>query len=131
MRAIKIKSCIVLLCFVAVAGFYSCKKNTGPPEPVITLTLPTDTTIINAGDTVELKWTISDNKSLHEVFFTLAYAADSTVIFSDNPYTHGAKSRNFSYTWITSSTPAAYNLLIEVQDHDHHLTKQEFPILVH
>src|SRR4051812_16240458 len=94
------------LCTLLIAAtLYSCKKNTGPSQPVATLTSPSDTLIINAGDTIELKGTVSDNKSLHEVFFTLAYAANDSVLFADNPYTHGAKYREFSYTWITG--PAA------------------------
>ena len=109
---------------------FSCKKNTLPSEPVITLTFPSDTAVINAGDTVLIKGIISDNKNLHEVFFNLTDSANSFVFFSDNPYTHGAKSYYYSYVWITSSANA-YKFVIEAHDHDNHTSKKEFPLVVH
>ena len=116
---------LLLLIFVS-----SCKKDAVPSEPVITLTSPSDTVLINAGDTVLIKGTVSDNKSLHEVFFTLTDSANTSILFSDNPYTHGAKTHNFSYIWITS-TPATYKFIIEARDHDNHTTTKEFQLIVH
>ena len=124
----QVKHFLFLLLIMEV--LYSCKKYPGPSQPVATLTSPSDTAIINAGDTILLKGTVSDNKSLHEVFFRLSDSANDSILFFDNPYTHGAQARNFSYTWITS-LPGAYKWIVEIQDHDRHTTIQEFPIVVH
>ena len=116
--------------FIKMGVLYSCKKYPGPSQPVATLTSPSDTAIINAGDTISLKGTVSDNKSLHEVFFRLSDSANDSILFFDNPYTHGTQARNYSYAWITS-LPGSYKWIVEVQDHDRHTTIQEFPIVVH
>jgi hypothetical protein len=109
---------------------FSCKKYPGPSEPVVDITSPSDTTIINAGDTVIIKGVVSDNKSLHEVYFTLAYSANDSALFSHHPYTHGRQAYPFEYLWITSDA-GSYKFVVEAQDHDGHLTKKEFPLVVH
>ena len=120
----------LLIVFVSVF-VYSCKKNTGPSEPVITLTSPTDTIIINSGDTVLIKGTVSDNKSLHEVYITFKEVAnDSVLLINDHPYTHGAKNYNLNYIWYTS-VPAVYKLTIEVHDHDENIIRKDFLMTVH
>lgn len=113
-----------LLISILSTVIFSCTKNTGPASPVITLTNPADTTIINAGDTVEIKGSVSDNKDLHEFYFTLQNNNTGTVIFYDNPYVHGAKIHSFDYWWITGDS-AVYKLTIQALDHESHITTKE------
>ncbi len=108
---------------------FSCTKNTGPAEPVIILTSPTDTTTINAGDTVQIVGSVSDNKDLHEFYFTLKNNTTDTVEFYDNPYVHGAKIHHFTYQWITGDS-AAYKLIIQVLDHESHTSTKELVVKV-
>jgi hypothetical protein len=114
----------------ALANLIACKKNNLPSQPQVRLESPADTTIITAGDTVLIKGQVSDNKSMHELYFTLQQTPNGAVLLNEHPYTHGAQARNFSYTWITT-TPADYTFTVEVWDHDHHITKAAFPLTVH
>ena len=111
------------------AALFSCTKNTGPAEPVIILTSPTDTTTINAGDTVQIVGSVSDNKDLHEFYFTLKNHTADTVVSYDNPYVHGAKIHHFAYQWITGDS-AVYKLIIQVLDHDNHTRTKELLVKV-
>jgi hypothetical protein len=104
----------------------SCKKIPGTATPVVTLTSPADTLVIHAGDTVLIKGTVTDNKNLHELYFSFMNTSDSAVLLSEHPYVHGAKEHKFSYTWITSTTPSVYQFVVEAYDHDNHSAKKEF-----
>ena len=118
------------VCALLISVFInSCNKYTGPSEPVITLTSPSDTTIINAGDTVLLKATVSDNKSPHEVYITFKNTDEDSVLLYEHPYIHGAKNYNFSVIWITGSA-ASYQLMVEADDHESHTTVIQFPLIV-
>ncbi|MCX6199746.1 MAG: Ig-like domain-containing protein [Bacteroidetes bacterium] len=107
---------------------FSCTKNTGPEEPVITITNPTDTTNINAGDTIEIKGALSDNINLHEFYLTIKNNSTDSVLVYDNPYVHGGKTYPFNYLWITRDS-AIYKLTLKVLDHESHTTSKE--VLIH
>ena len=118
----------VLLISIFSCLVFSCTKYTGPDEPVITLTTPTDTTNIYAGDTIQIKGTVSDNKDLHEFYLTIKNNGNDSVMAYENPYVHGAKTHNFDYFWITGDS-AIYTLTIKVLDHESHSTTKE--VLLH
>jgi hypothetical protein len=122
------KYLVLTFCFAAIL-VNSCKKNTGPSNPVITLNSPLDTLIIHTGDTVLINGTISDNKSLHEVFITFRKEGNDTLLINDNPYTHGGKQYEFRYIWFPSQA-GLYQLDVEAQDHDNHSVKKDFPFTV-
>jgi hypothetical protein len=119
---------IIILTLVLSSAIFSCTKNTGPEYPVITLTTPTDTTVINAGDTIQIKGSVSDNKDLHEFYLTLQNDNTGTVLFYDNPYVHGAKIHNFNYQW-NNVDSAIYKLTIQALDHENHTSTKE--VLLH
>ena len=107
----------------------SCKKNPGPENPVITLTSPADTLVINVGDTISINGTVTDNESLHEVFISFKNNGSDSVLINDNPYTHGSKSYTFRYTWYPSYT-STYTLNVIAQDHDLNTTEKDFSFTV-
>ena len=94
--------------------------------PGSTLTSPADTLVINAGDTVLLKGSITDNKNLHELSLALQNLGDSAVLLNQSPYVHGLKEYKFSYTWITSTTPSVYKFTVDAHDHDGHEAEKDF-----
>lgn len=116
------------LIFLFTCLFFSCTKRTGPNEPVITITFPTDTTTINAGDTIEIKGTLSDNIDLHEFYLTIKNNNTDALVAYDNPYVHGGKTYPFNYFWITGDS-AIYTLSLKVLDHENHSTTKE--VLLH
>lgn len=119
-----------VILIISVSMFaYSCKKNTGPSEPVITLLSPSDTTIIQSGDTVLIEGTVTDNKSIHELYFTFRNTTTDSTILYDHPYAHGAKSYSFRYTWYPSS-PASYKFTVDVHDHDENYVYKDFIMTV-
>lgn len=118
----------VLLISIFSCFVFSCTKNTGPDEPVITLTTPTDTTTINAGDTIQIAGKISDNKDLHEFYLTIKNNNTDSVVAYENPYVHGAKTYSFDYFWITGDS-AIYTVTVKVLDHESHSTSKE--VLLH
>lgn len=120
--------CFILLGLLFSFILFSCTKYTGPEEPVITLVIPSDTTTINAGDTIEIKGTVSDNKDLHEFYLTIKNNNNDSVVANENPYVHGAKTHNFDYWWITRDS-AIYTLSVKVLDHENHSTTKE--VLLH
>ena len=107
----------------------SCKKNPGPANPVITLTSPADTLVINVGDTISINGTVTDNESLHEVFISFKDNSSDSVLINDNPYTHGSKSYTFRYTWYATDA-SNYTLNIIAQDHDLNTTEKGFSFTV-
>ncbi|MES2621172.1 MAG: Ig-like domain-containing protein [Bacteroidota bacterium] len=122
---------IFLSLIILSFSFYvsSCKKNTGPSEPVITLLSPADTTVINSGDTVLIEGTVTDNKSIHELYFTFRNSVTDSTILYDHPYAHGAKSYNFRYIWYPSSADP-YVFSVDVQDHDKNQVFKDFTLNV-
>lgn len=128
---ISLKNLILVLSIIAAVSLFipSCKKYTGPETPVITLLLPRDTSIINAGDTISIKGSASDNKDLHEIYFTIKNTTNDSIYVYVHPYVHGLKIFNFSYLWITVDS-SIYKLTIEAQDHDNHSTKKEIMLTV-
>ncbi len=122
----------LFLSFLLVSIFtclvFSCTKKTGPDEPIITITNPTDTTTINTGDTVQIKGTVSDNVDLHEFYLTIKNNTTDSTVASDNPYVHGGKTFSFDYAWIAIDS-AVYKLTVKVIDHDSHTSTKE--VLIH
>lgn len=103
---------------------FSCTKYAGPDEPVITLTTPTDTSTINAGDTIQIKGSVTDNKDLHEFYLTIKNNINDSIMAYENPYVHGGKTYSFDYLWITGDS-AIYTLTLKVLDHESHSTTKE------
>lgn len=113
-----------------VVGFGACRKTHGPSQPVITLTSPHDTLVIQAGDTVLISGSVTDTKNLHELFISFQNRNDGTFILNSTPYVHGLKQYEFRYSWITSSVPAVYDFNVEAKDHDSHTTQKSFSFTV-
>ena len=114
----------LLLISIFSTVIFSCTKNTGPAEPIILLAAPTDTTTFHADSVVFIQGSVSDNKDLHEIYFSIKKNATDSIYDYRNPYVHGGK----VYPFVFNSVPldsGIYTLSIKVLDHDGHATQKE------
>lgn len=69
-----------LIALLAVVSVIACKKVKDTIPPVITITAPTSTTMVAAGDSVQVAFTVTDS-DLHEVGYIITNTATNDTLF--------------------------------------------------
>ncbi len=112
-----------ILFFILINIFLiACKKDEEDiSKPTISFIEPSqnDTISLSTVDSIQLKLTVTDNKSLHELSIKITNNIGA-VIFSSIPDVHDKTNYEFNKYFQTSNvlTPTPMNLTVIVSDHD-------------
>lgn len=113
----RIKQTGLVVAVVMVGWLASCSKEN--KAPVINWSSPADSTVVNTPDSVHLKGTITDDRSLHEVYIAIARDSATDTIFKLEPYVHDLKVYNYTANYFPDSAKTGnYTLLVTATDHE-------------
>ncbi|GIV33889.1 MAG: hypothetical protein KatS3mg031_1424 [Chitinophagales bacterium] len=115
---------ISIFCFTAVT-FTGCDKkdddhHSGPDTqaPVFNITSPTPMQVFNNGDTVFLRGTLTDDKSLHDLEILIKNADNDSTLFSLSQSVHDLTSYNIDFFWKSSvSDHTNAHVIFMAEDH--------------
>lgn len=102
---------------IALGWLSSCSKEN--KAPVINFVSPTDSTVVATPDSVHLKGTITDDRSLHEVYIAIYNDSTADTIFKLEPYVHDLKVYTYTANYFPDTTiNGNYTLLVTAADHE-------------
>lgn len=103
-----------LIALLAVVSVIACKKVKDTIPPVITIPAPTSTTMVAAGDSVQVAFTVTDS-DLHEVGYIITNTATNDTLFSNEEHTES--NYTFNKKFKTPLTPMNLKLTVNAEDH--------------
>jgi len=113
--------------------FISCKKDEHEHDhdkPKITLSSPTDNSIIKSGTAIAIKGVVND-ASLHEIVIKLTNTTSGNVVLNETPVVHDLTSFTIDYSYISSVTVSSvFTLEISVMDHSENTNTEKRTITV-
>lgn len=122
-----------LLIITFFALFVSCKKDElehDYDKPTITLSSPTDNSIIKSGTAIAIKSVVYD-ESLHEIIVKLTNTTSGNVVLNETPVVHDLTSYTIDYSYTTNVTVSSvYSLEIIVMDHSENTNTEKRTITV-
>lgn len=100
-----------------VSWLASCSKEN--KAPVINWVSPTDSTVVYTPDSVHLQGTITDDRSLHEVYIAIFNDSTTDTIFKLEPYVHDLKVYSYRANYFPDTlTSGNFTLLVTAADHE-------------
>jgi hypothetical protein len=113
----RIKSAGIAVTVIMVSWLASCSKEN--KAPVINWQSPVDSTVVATPDSVHLKGTITDDRSLHEVSIAIYNDSTTDTIFKLAPYVHDLKVYTYTANYFPDTTVKGnYTLLVTAADHE-------------
>jgi hypothetical protein len=113
--------------------FVSCKKEEHEHDhdkPTITLSSPSDNSIIKSGTAIVVKGVVND-ATLHEIVVKLTNTTSGNVILNETPLVHDLTSYTIDYSYTTNVTVSSvYSLEIIVMDHSENTNTEKRTITV-
>ncbi len=108
------KYSILVMAAAFLIAFACTKKENDTTAPVITIASPTENQMFNAGDSVTVSFTVTD-EDLHGYSFAIIKTATSDTIVDADIDTHANASVNEIFELVDAATQ--YKLVVGAEDH--------------
>lgn len=120
---------VIAISAAAIFFIQSCDKKKDNQPPVITLTSPTEGTVVANGDELHINGTATDDDQLHEGRFQILPTDGSAALLDTSFSVHGLKEYHFHehyHLHVTTTTNAVFK--VTFIDHDEALTTKEVSV---